>query len=163
MSCRDKLLFFVMVYVCRDELRRPGKSWQDRGLLLPYSSGHNHVSVYVCWWTLTRHLSFIFMEIVVFSNYFLYTLAFGSSLITMFMLFLQMCDILGIVEKDYFGLLYQDRTSGCSLWMNNRLRVNSQLKSRPPYRLRLGVKYFVEPEILLQTSSMWVRTVLFQM
>ncbi len=70
------------------------------------------------------------------------------------LLVVQICDTLGIIEKDYFGLLYQDFTSGCSIWINTRLMVKGQLKTRPPYRLMLAVKYFVEPEILLQTSTL---------
>lgn len=72
----------------------------------------------------------------------------------LYSLMLQICDVLGIVEKDYFGLLYQDRTSCCNIWINTRLRVKNQVKSRPPYRLKFAVKYFVDPELILQTSTM---------
>ena len=69
---------------------------------------------------------------------------------------IQMCDLMGIVEKDYFGLQYMDRKSSCSIWINNRLQVRNQLKTKPPYRLKFSVKYYTDPELLLQPSTMLV-------
>jgi len=68
----------------------------------------------------------------------------------------QMCDLMGIVEKDYFGLQFLDRKSGCNIWINNRLQVRNQLKTKPPYWLKFTVKYYTDPELLLQPSTMLV-------
>ncbi len=66
-----------------------------------------------------------------------------------------MCDILGIVEKDYFGLQYVDKTVDCNVWINKRLQLKKQLKkTKPPYKLLFLVKFFTDIELLLQPSTM---------
>lgn len=64
----------------------------------------------------------------------------------------KVCDLIGTVEKDYFGLQV------CSakrdpFWMNLRNRVVGQISGQPPYRLRLRVKYYIQPHLLLQEST----------
>lgn len=66
----------------------------------------------------------------------------------------QICGLLGIVEKDYFGLQFQDDSSGYKIWINKRLRVCKQIKTPPPYVLYFCVKYYTQPQYLLQPSTM---------
>ena len=62
----------------------------------------------------------------------------------------QVCESIGTVEKDYFGLQYSTNKFG-SIWLNLRNRITSQLSTwQSPLRLKLRVKYFVEPHYLLQ-------------
>ncbi|XP_048849944.1 E3 ubiquitin-protein ligase MYLIP-A [Brienomyrus brachyistius] len=64
----------------------------------------------------------------------------------------KVCRKLGIIEVDYFGLQY----SGCkgeSLWLNLRNRISQQVDSVSPCRLKLRVKYFVEPHLILQEQT----------
>lgn len=68
--------------------------------------------------------------------------------------FTQICGILGIVEKDYFGLKFVDQASGYRIWVNRRLRMTTQLKSRPPHTLYFCVKFYTQPQYLLQASTM---------
>lgn len=66
-----------------------------------------------------------------------------------------MCDILGIVEKDYFSLQYVDKSSGCNIWLNKRLQVKQQIGgSRPPYQLKFAVRFYTDAELLLQPTTM---------
>ena len=66
-----------------------------------------------------------------------------------------MCDILGIVERDYFSLQYVDKSSGCSIWLNKRLQVREQLDtSGPPYQLKFAVRFYTDTELLLQPNTM---------
>lgn len=66
----------------------------------------------------------------------------------------KMCDVLGVVEIDYFGLKYTDYLAGCEAWVNNRLNLRRQLKrSRQPYRLAFRVKFFTEAHLLQQPST----------
>ena len=67
-----------------------------------------------------------------------------------------MCSILGIVEREYFGLQFSDKTSGCRIWINNRLKMKTQVKHRPPYDLFFAVKYYTDPELLLQPATVYV-------
>ena len=65
-----------------------------------------------------------------------------------------MCEVLGIVEIDYFGLKYADRLAGCEAWINTRSNLRRQLKHcRTPYRLGFRVKFFTEPNLLQQPST----------
>lgn len=66
-----------------------------------------------------------------------------------------MCDILGVVETDYFGLCYKDKFG--LMWLNKRVLLKSQLKdhSRPPYLLDMRVKFYVPPDSLQQTATRW--------
>lgn len=65
-----------------------------------------------------------------------------------------MCEILGIVERDYFGLQYVDSNINCNVWINKRLRLKKQIKAKPPYSLLFVVKFFTDVELLLQPSTM---------
>ncbi|CAI8011720.1 E3 ubiquitin-protein ligase MYLIP, partial [Geodia barretti] len=57
----------------------------------------------------------------------------------------KMCEVLGIVEVDYFGLKYADRLAGCEAWVNTRLNLRRQLKrTNQPYRLAFRVKFFTD-------------------
>lgn len=64
----------------------------------------------------------------------------------------QVCRRLGIVEQDYYGLLYKGR-AGENLWLNLRNRLDRQLVGPPPYRLQLRVKFFIPPHNILQQST----------
>ena len=71
----------------------------------------------------------------------------------------QMCEVLGIVEMDYFGLKFSDRTAGCDAWVNNRTNLKNQLKlCKRPYRLGFRVKFFTDPHLLQQPSTKSVST-----
>ncbi|XP_072572037.1 E3 ubiquitin-protein ligase MYLIP-A-like isoform X3 [Paramormyrops kingsleyae] len=64
----------------------------------------------------------------------------------------KVCGKLGIIEVDYFGLQY----TGCkgeSLWLNLRNRISQQMDCLTPCRLRLRVKFFVEPHLILQEQT----------
>lgn len=61
----------------------------------------------------------------------------------------KVCESIGTVEKDYFGLQYSTNKVD-TLWLNLRNRVVSQVSWQSTLRLRLRVKYFVEPHYLLQ-------------
>lgn len=64
----------------------------------------------------------------------------------------QVCRMLGIIEQDYFGLVYKGR-GGESLWLNMRNRLDRQLCGPAPYRLQLKVKFFVPPQNLVQQTT----------
>ena len=64
----------------------------------------------------------------------------------------QVCDRLGIVEKDYFGLQYTN-SRGETYWLNMRNRVTRQLVKPEPYSLTFCVKFYVQPHQLLQEST----------
>ncbi|CAH1779084.1 unnamed protein product [Owenia fusiformis] len=62
------------------------------------------------------------------------------------------CEKLGIMgpESEYFGLQYTGR-KGESLWLNTRNQIDRCLQA--PCRLKLKVKFFVQPHLLLQEST----------
>ena len=65
-----------------------------------------------------------------------------------------MCDVLGIVEVDYFGLKFTDCLAGCEGWVNTRINLKRQLKRcDQPYRLGFRVKYFTDIHLLQQPST----------
>ncbi|RWS10342.1 E3 ubiquitin-protein ligase MYLIP-A-like protein [Dinothrombium tinctorium] len=64
----------------------------------------------------------------------------------------KVCQMLGIVEVDYFGLQYIGNHDE-QLWLNMRNPIRQQLTGPPPYRLQLRVKFFVPPHLLLQEST----------
>ena len=66
-----------------------------------------------------------------------------------------MCEVLGIVEVDYFGLKFSDCLAGCEAWVNTRSNLKRQLKkcSHQPYRLGFRVKFFTDANLLQQPSS----------
>ena len=69
-------------------------------------------------------------------------------------LYPQVCQQLGIIELDYFGLQYTGE-KGEQLWLNLRNDLTRQLMHSPPYRFRLRVKFFVEPHFILQETTRW--------
>ncbi|XP_052002815.1 E3 ubiquitin-protein ligase MYLIP-B-like [Xyrauchen texanus] len=64
----------------------------------------------------------------------------------------KICWKMGIIEVDYFGLQFTG-TKGEMLWLNLRNRVSQQADSLSPCRLRLRVKFFVEPHLILQEKT----------
>ncbi|XP_069469664.1 E3 ubiquitin-protein ligase MYLIP [Ambystoma mexicanum] len=65
---------------------------------------------------------------------------------------IQVCRRLGIIEVDYFGLQFTGN-KGESLWLNLRNRISQQMDGLAPYRLKLRVKFFVEPHLILQEQT----------
>lgn len=59
---------------------------------------------------------------------------------------------MGIIEVDYFGLQFTG-SKGESLWLNLRNRISQQMDGLAPYRLKLRVKFFVEPHLILQEQT----------
>lgn len=64
----------------------------------------------------------------------------------------KICQKMGIIEVDYFGLQFTG-TKGESLWMNLRNRICQEVDCVSPCRLRLRVKFFVEPHLILQEQT----------
>lgn len=65
-----------------------------------------------------------------------------------------MCDKLGIIEYDYFGLQYFNRNNE-EHWLNMRNKVIKQVNKNEPHLL-FRVKFFVPPHQLLQESSRYI-------
>lgn len=63
-----------------------------------------------------------------------------------------MCEAIGTVENDYFGLQYVTSRKE-HFWLNLRNKLVGQLSGQPPYRLKLRVKYFIQPHLLMQSST----------
>lgn len=59
---------------------------------------------------------------------------------------------MGIIEVDYFGLQFTG-AKGENLWLNLRNRICQQMDNVAPCRLRLRVKFFVEPHLILQEQT----------
>ncbi|XP_016376291.1 E3 ubiquitin-protein ligase MYLIP-B isoform X1 [Sinocyclocheilus rhinocerous] len=64
----------------------------------------------------------------------------------------KICRKMGIIEVDYFGLQFTG-TKGEILWINLRNRISQQVDCLSPCRLRLRVKFFVEPHLILQEQT----------
>ncbi|KAJ8403037.1 hypothetical protein AAFF_G00359530 [Aldrovandia affinis] len=64
----------------------------------------------------------------------------------------KVCRKLGIIEVDYFGLQYSGN-KGENLWLNLRNRISQQMDNLTPCRMRLRVKFFVEPHLILQEQT----------
>uniref|UniRef100_A0A8C4T0X4 RING-type E3 ubiquitin transferase n=1 Tax=Erpetoichthys calabaricus TaxID=27687 RepID=A0A8C4T0X4_ERPCA len=64
----------------------------------------------------------------------------------------KVCRKLGIIEVDYFGLQFIGN-KGESLWLNLRNRMSQQMDNLTPCRLKLRVKFFVEPHLILQEQT----------
>ncbi|KAI4891209.1 hypothetical protein NFI96_033045 [Prochilodus magdalenae] len=64
----------------------------------------------------------------------------------------KVCQRLGIIEMDYFGLQFTG-SKGESLWLNLRNRIAQQVDCVSPCRLKLRVKFFVEPHLILQEQT----------
>lgn len=63
--------------------------------------------------------------------------------------FLQVCKSLGLLEKEYFGLCYQDKT-GDWLWVNLRNPLSEQVPQGNRVVIEMRVKYFISPHKILQ-------------
>ncbi|CAG2175633.1 unnamed protein product [Oppiella nova] len=62
----------------------------------------------------------------------------------------KVCQMLGIIEVDYFGLQYMGQR-GEMLWINMRNQIKQQMTgANTPLRFQLKVKFFVPPHLLLQ-------------
>nr|XP_055066018.1 E3 ubiquitin-protein ligase MYLIP-B [Misgurnus anguillicaudatus] len=64
----------------------------------------------------------------------------------------KVCQKMGIIEVDYFGLQFTG-TKGEILWLNLRNRISQQVDTLSPCKLRLRVKFFVEPHLILQEQT----------
>jgi len=64
----------------------------------------------------------------------------------------KICHKLGVIEEDYFGLQYHDE-HGELLWLNTRNALRRQISGPLPIRLRLCVKFFVPPHLILQETT----------
>ncbi|XP_071826131.1 E3 ubiquitin-protein ligase MYLIP-like [Apostichopus japonicus] len=64
----------------------------------------------------------------------------------------RVCDDLGLVERDYFGLRYRSK-NGELLWLNLRNTLGHQLHGKSPHRLSIQVKFFVSPAELQQSIT----------
>ena len=69
----------------------------------------------------------------------------------------KVCQMLGIIEVDYFGLQYLGHR-GEMLWINMRNQIKQQMTgaNNPPFRFQLKVKFFVPPHLLLQEETRYV-------
>ncbi|XP_074618274.1 E3 ubiquitin-protein ligase MYLIP-like [Acropora palmata] len=64
----------------------------------------------------------------------------------------EVCKRLGIIEVDYFGLQFTGPKNEV-LWLNTRNMIRRQIPGASPYRLQFRVKFFVQPQYLLQDST----------
>ncbi|XP_056617958.1 E3 ubiquitin-protein ligase MYLIP-B [Triplophysa dalaica] len=64
----------------------------------------------------------------------------------------KVCHKMGIIEVDYFGLQFTG-TKGEILWLNLRNRISQQVDNLSPCKLKLRVKFFVEPHLILQEQT----------
>ncbi|CAG5013420.1 unnamed protein product [Parnassius apollo] len=60
----------------------------------------------------------------------------------------KVCDSLNLVEKDYFGLLYEDRGDP-RVWIDLEKRVSKLIK-REPWEVRFAVKFYPPEPAQLQ-------------
>lgn len=67
---------------------------------------------------------------------------------------------MGIIEVDYFGLQFTG-AKGENLWLNLRNRICQQMDNVAPCRLRLRVKFFVEPHLILQEQTRYFSFLFF--
>lgn len=71
---------------------------------------------------------------------------------------MQVCKTVGILEKDYFGLLHPDK-NGDRLWINLRNPLPEQLPPGVSHPiLEMKIKYFVSPQRLMQPITRYVYT-----
>jgi len=64
----------------------------------------------------------------------------------------EVCNRLGIVEADYFGLQFAN-SRGEIFWLNLRNRISRQVGKPEPYSFYFCVKFYVQPCQLLQSST----------
>ncbi|XP_033626328.1 E3 ubiquitin-protein ligase MYLIP-A-like [Asterias rubens] len=62
----------------------------------------------------------------------------------------KVCQKLGTIESDYFGLQFTRKNGGDPMWLNLRNPINSQVTGPSPLRLQLRVKFHVQPHLVLQ-------------
>ncbi|XP_038069929.1 E3 ubiquitin-protein ligase MYLIP-like [Patiria miniata] len=62
----------------------------------------------------------------------------------------QVCQKLGTIESDYFGLQFTRKNGGDPMWLNLRNPINSQVTGSSPLRLQLRVKFHVQPHLVQQ-------------
>ncbi|XP_022094478.1 E3 ubiquitin-protein ligase MYLIP-A-like [Acanthaster planci] len=62
----------------------------------------------------------------------------------------QVCQKLGTIEGDYFGLQFTRKNVSDPMWLNLRNPINSQVTGSSPLRLQLRVKFHVQPHLILQ-------------
>ena len=74
----------------------------------------------------------------------------------MFHFYVQVCRQLDIIEVDYFGLQFCG-SRGERLWLNLRNPVCQQLDSLSQCRLELRVKFLVDPHLILQNQTRFIR------
>lgn len=67
-------------------------------------------------------------------------------------LYVQVCKSLHLIEKDYFGLQYRDK-NGDHLWVNLRNPLYEQVSHGPRPLLEMRVKFFVQPQKLMQSVT----------
>ena len=68
----------------------------------------------------------------------------------------QICKSLGLLEKEYFGLCYEDK-SGDRLWVNLRNPLSEQLPQGNRVIMEMRVKYFISPHKILQPVTRWAQ------
>lgn len=61
----------------------------------------------------------------------------------------KVCKSLGLLEREYFGLCYQDK-SGDRLWVNLRNPLSEQIPHGNHIIMEMRVKYFISPHKILQ-------------
>lgn len=69
----------------------------------------------------------------------------------------QVCKSLGLLEKEYFGLCYQDK-SGDRLWVNLRNPLSEQIPQGNHAIMEMRVKYFISPHKILQPVTRYIIT-----
>ena len=76
-------------------------------------------------------------------------------MIIFFFFWPQVCQKLGTIESDYFGLQFTRKNGGDPMWLNLRNPINSQVTGPSPLRLQLRVKFHVQPHLVLQEVTRW--------
>ena len=71
------------------------------------------------------------------------------ALISRFPFYYQVCKSLGLLEKEYFGLQYEDK-GGETLWVNLRNPLHEQIPMGSRIIMEMRVKYFIQPHKILQ-------------
>ncbi|XP_062502369.1 E3 ubiquitin-protein ligase MYLIP-like [Corticium candelabrum] len=61
--------------------------------------------------------------------------------------FVSVCEQLRLVEKHFFGLQFVSK-HGLVMWLNERNPICLQLPAKEPYRMKLRVRFFVDPKLL---------------
>lgn len=72
-------------------------------------------------------------------------------------IFPQVCKSLGLLEREYFGLRYQDK-AGDWLWVNLRNPLSEQVPQGNRVVIEMRVKYFISPHKILQPVTRYAMT-----